>query len=588
MRTTQWRLFVLTSLLLSVWMPSSIPAQQTVTPKTNESTTGSISGTVVNDSGQPLAGATVFVRPIGQSTQQRTTVTNLDGSFQLNGLEPALYTVFVQCPAYVTRPLDVDSLPATYRLGDSARVELIRGGVITGTVTNSLGDAVVGVRVRAAMVRDANGKPTKGQSFVGGERQTDDRGIYRMYGLIPGTYLVQAGGSPSVSSLGAFDFDAPTFSPSSTRDTAEEITVQSGQEATADIRYRNEPGHVISGTVRVTNTNGATISLTSLGGERTLSSFSFQQAAARGFMLPGLPDGTYELVGEEFVVSPPSRSVIPDRKVSDPVRVTIKGADVSGVELIPKTLASVAGKIQLENSTSPDCQNKRLPLFAEMLISAVPNNKANSDVASTLLRVSSSHITADKDGGLSFRNLKPGQYAFYARFFARYWYLQSVSLTPSNMGNRVNGPGTKIDLGRNWASIKSGERVNGLLIRLAEGAAAVRGKVVGTEGVAMSPDLRVYFVPAETEKADDAFRYFVTTVLADGTFSVGNMSPGKYWILTRSEQQIELYDQNKLRLPGAVGNRSKLHRDAETTKLAIELKPCQNVSNYELKMSTVP
>src|ERR1700746_3640346 len=124
MRTTQPLLIVLTSLLLFISTSLSITAQQPVIPKSSDATSGSITGVVINDSGQPLTGATVYVRPIGLSTQQRITITNLDGSFQLKGIEPALYTIFAMAPAYVAPRFDVDSLPVTYRLGDSARLEL--------------------------------------------------------------------------------------------------------------------------------------------------------------------------------------------------------------------------------------------------------------------------------------------------------------------------------------------------------------------------------------------------------------------------------------------------------------------------------
>ena len=50
------------------------------------------------------------------------------------------------------------------------------------------------------------------------------------------------------SRVGAFDNDAPTYSPSSVRDTAAEINVSAGEEtANVDIRYRGEPGHIVSG-----------------------------------------------------------------------------------------------------------------------------------------------------------------------------------------------------------------------------------------------------------------------------------------------------------------------------------------------------
>ena len=47
-----------------------------------------------------------------------------------------------------------------------------------------------------------------------------------------------------------FDADVPTYAPASTRDEAAEITVRGGEETSnVDIRYRGEPGRIVSGTV---------------------------------------------------------------------------------------------------------------------------------------------------------------------------------------------------------------------------------------------------------------------------------------------------------------------------------------------------
>src|SRR6185503_15998507 len=73
-------------------------------------------------------------------------------------------------------------------------------------------------------------------------------------GLDPGSYLVSAGGR-GMMNLSAFlvegyDNDAPTFYPSATRDTAVEVKLPGGAEASGiDIRYREGRGHAISGAV---------------------------------------------------------------------------------------------------------------------------------------------------------------------------------------------------------------------------------------------------------------------------------------------------------------------------------------------------
>jgi hypothetical protein len=70
---------------------------------------------------------------------------------------------------------------------------MIKGGVITGKVVTADNDPVVAVRVRALRIRDLNGR-RPARLELSPDRLTDDRGIYRIFGLLPGTYLVYAGG----------------------------------------------------------------------------------------------------------------------------------------------------------------------------------------------------------------------------------------------------------------------------------------------------------------------------------------------------------------------------------------------------------
>ena len=174
-------------LALCVVAQAQVPATG---PKTKEQpVTGTIDGKVVNENGQPLAGAAVFVRTLNAGIN-RSTSTDLDGNFRVNGLETGIYTVVANSPAYTSVPADPDA-PNYYRLGDSARVELVRGGAITGTVTNAIGEPVIAVRVRAILVRDAKGQVARSPGFM--EQPTDDRGIYRIYGLSAGRYRVSVG-----------------------------------------------------------------------------------------------------------------------------------------------------------------------------------------------------------------------------------------------------------------------------------------------------------------------------------------------------------------------------------------------------------
>lgn len=547
---------------------------------TDEPTTGTISGKVVNESGQPLAGATLFIRPVNVNTG-RSSTTDSEGSFRINNLDPGLYSLLANAPAYTPPPSDPD-VPATYyRIGDSVRLELVRGGVITGTVTNAAGEPVIAIRVRANMVRDSKGQIPRTPSFGFLEQSTDDRGIYRIYGLAPGTYLVSAGGSGAAQSfqLNAYDSDVPTYAPSSTRDNAAEVSVRSGEESTADIRYRGEPGHTISGTVKVSGTNGSSVTLAPAGVGVMPTGGSFQPPGSRGFAFSGLGDGDYDLVAQE-VTSTPS-SLTPLFSFSEAKRVTVRGASVSGIELVPRPLASVSGRISLEPSKAAECQGKRPVLLAETIVHFRRHEKDTEKEDSITLRMMASSASPDKNGGFVLRNLLPGRYQFDPRFYARYWYLQSINRSAAAPTTAAKSqPATsKSDAAATWTVVKAGDQLTNLTINLAEGAASLRGRLAAPEPPA---GMSLYLMPSEQDKGEDVLRFFVTEIAVDGTFALTNLPPGKYLALLRpvDSQTATLV---KLRLPEAAAARTKLRRTAEGQKTEIELKPCQNLIDYQMK-----
>ncbi|HJT29694.1 MAG TPA: carboxypeptidase-like regulatory domain-containing protein [Pyrinomonadaceae bacterium] len=532
---------------------------------------GVIEGRVVNDSGQAMSGATVFVRAANSGAGGRTTTADSEGNFRLSSLEPALYTVSAVAPAYTMVVSSADPFtPTYYRLGDTVRIEMVRGGAITGTVTNALGEPVVAVRVRATMIRDARGEGAKQLAYITSEQPTDDRGIYRIYGLRPGTYIVSAGGSGFAYAFNPYDQDLPTFAPSSTRDTAAEVLVRSGEDSTIDIRYRGEPGHVISGTVKVAGTNGSSVALAQAGSAVPVGN-TYQPDGARGFTFTGLGDGDYDIVAQELA-SNPNSTTTPAFSVSEPKRISLRGADVTGVEISTKPLSSISGKIALEPSKAPECQGKRPPLFAEMLV-RLQKPEAEKDKEDMLtLRFLATSASPDANGAFQLRNLVPGKYQFEPRFYARYWYVESIATTTGTPKPQ------KFDAAANWMTVKSGEQLSNLTITLAQGAASIRGRVVVQEDAPVSA-MSLYLVPAEPDKTNDVLRYFVSEVAEDMTFTFNNLPPGRF--LTYLDSQTTTL--KKFRQPEAAPERLKVRRNAETKKNEIELKPCQNLTEYQLK-----
>ena len=549
-------------------------------------TTGAIRGRVVNENGQALHDAAVSIRAYGIGGPGQTLTTNRDGTFEASGLDRLVYQISASVPAYTTQPRDPDSTEATsYRVGDSVTLVLLKGGVITGSVTASGDEPVVGVRVRAQMIRDGKGQPSRyGATFR--EDSTDDRGVYRIYGLATGTYLVMAGGGFAYSGFGlnAYATDAPTYSPSSTRDTAAEVNVQAGEEtANVDIRYRGEPGHTVSGIAsgpQPPEPSGFNLMLSStIGGGSQWNNATYQRPGSRGFFFSGVADGDYDVTARSYF---PSGEWV----LSDPKRIKVRGADITGLEITTKPLAAVSGRVVLEDSKAPDCKGKRRPLFTETLISAWHNEKNKAKDQPEFIWSLGAPSFPDKQGDFSLRNLASGQYQFIPRFSAKYWYLQSISLQSSAAAPKLTAANREVDAAQNWTTLKPGDRLSGLVIKLSEGAASLQGKISLGEGEQIPARLYVYLLPVEPEKTNDVLRFFAAPVLSDGKIMLNNLAPGRYLIVTQPATDIALSPLTKLRLPDETETRAKLRREAEASKTEIEFKPCQNVTDYQLPLKS--
>jgi hypothetical protein len=104
------------------------------------------------------------------------------------------FRLMVGAPGYV-----MSNGPAEkpYRVGDYITVNMIKGGVITGRVMDAQGEAIVGVSVFAGNIRSLDGIGKGGSS----SRRTDDRGVYRIFGLSPGIYIVGVNEIPTFANL---------------------------------------------------------------------------------------------------------------------------------------------------------------------------------------------------------------------------------------------------------------------------------------------------------------------------------------------------------------------------------------------------
>jgi hypothetical protein len=554
-------------------------AQSTQTTESANSKSGAITGRVVNEHGEPLADAVVTVRTFALTEPPQNLVTDREGRFRATGLSSAVYLASAFLVAYTPVPRDPNSTqPTSYRVGDDINIVLIKGGVISGTVTTSNGNPVVGVRVRVQMIRDGNGQPSRYGASTR-DRGTDDRGKYRIYGLPSGTYLVFTGGVSS--SDGPYDNDAPTYSPSSVRDTAAEISVRAGEETgDVDIRYRGDSGRFVSGNVIGPVTPepyGSSVMLTStLDGGSQLNESVYVLPGVRGFIINGVADGDYYVTAQSFL---PGGS-----HISEPKRITVRGADVTNLELTTKPLASISGRVVLEESKAEECKGKKKAVITETLISAWHNEKESKDRPQFVWSLGGP-VYPNAQGDVTLRNLVAGQYQIIARQFAKYWYLRSITL-PAPPGtatkpNQPNGaPGNRGDRVLNWTTVRSGERLTGLVVTVAEGAASVLGQVTTEEESSIPEKMYVYLVPAERESEQDLMRYFATPIAADKTIAFNNVPPGRYLVAVQPALDNFRPTLTKLRLPDEGETRARLRR--ASLKGELELKPCQNLLDYKV------
>ncbi|HEV8427060.1 MAG TPA: carboxypeptidase-like regulatory domain-containing protein [Pyrinomonadaceae bacterium] len=549
-------------LLTSSHAFAQVVSTSQTTNQTTRTKTGSITGTVVIENGQPLRNALIYVRTFSSARPAQSAMTDSEGKFELNGLEPSTYQIFARHSVYTLLPRD-EGTANNYHIGDSVKLVMVKGGVITGTVTMQTGEPVIGVRVRAAAVSTNENVQ---------ERFTDDRGVYRLYGLPSGKYVVWAGGGGGAYSGGAYDNDVPTYAPASPRDTAAEIDVRAGDETTnVDIRYRGEPGRIVSGTVNssISGISGVLVTLTPAdGGSQVVG---VPPGERQGFVLYGVDDGEYTLTARSLQQSG-------ELAISPPKRISVRGADVTGVELSLKPLGSVSGQVVLEELKTKECGMREPLMLTETLVSAWHKQDEAAKAQPKFVWGLGAPANADAQGNLILQNLAPGNYYFVTRFVAQSWYLQSISIPSAS----AQEPKKTVDATRVWTTVKIGDRISGLKITLAEGAASLSGQIELAEGEALAEKLFIYLVPAEKESADEVLRFYAAPVDSEGKITLKNLAPGRYWLLGRPAIEGGL---TKLRLPDETDSRAKLRREAEAGKTEIELKPCQNVTDYRLKLS---
>jgi hypothetical protein len=526
-------------------------------------------------------GATIGIRPVGNAGSEGYSVrTDQDGKFRQTDVPAGSYTVTASAPGYISER--EDGGPRFYRPGDTITISLIKGGVVSGVVTSTSGEPVIGVPVMALKVREDAGRPASGASGRQ-ERRTDDRGLYRIYGLESGSYLIMAGGaSHSANVKTPFDRDVPTYSPSSTRDTAAEIQVRAGEEtAGVDIRYRGEAGRavsgVITGAIGANSESGAEVTIYRANTDSAEAVVEASQAPPHAFAIYGIADGEYDLIAR-------GDNSDGEAVASAVTHVSVRGTDAGGVTLAVAPLARITGRVVLESlllEARSDCKEKPAGLLQEAVITL--RRYENKEAAPSHFP-STVYAAPDEKGNFSISELTAGTYHLETRLPADDWFLRSIT-----SGSPQGSAGARAAARRAPAlreasdsfSLKNGDLFEGLAITLARGAAGLSGQVVPKKGSRIPAISRVVLVPADPEQSGDVLRFIESGVGSDGQFVFAHIPPGRYRAVVSLLAGELSREGNPYPISWNAANRKALL--GEDQGAVIELKPCQRIVDYTVR-----
>lgn len=331
-------------LLLLLTAIASANAQSAV----DKASSSSISGKVTIG-GKGVSGMVVALAIATPSNSTYVTqlkaVTDEEGNYRIKNLPPNTYQVLVSASQYVQSERRITVVVGKNEVAENINVTLIRGGVITGKVTDADGRALVEEPILFSSITASNAAFPFWRTI-----RTDDRGIYRAFGLPPGRYTVSAGKDSMASYGRAENGYQRTYHPGTVHATeATAIEVTEGSEATnVDIVLGRKfakyvaRGRIIDGETSQPLPNAGIGIKFFFANGNTSSGISAVSTKEGEFKIENLTPGKYAVYSQTD----------PDR-VSEAVRFEVIDQDVEG--LVVKTFkgASVSGVVVLEGVRDP-------------------------------------------------------------------------------------------------------------------------------------------------------------------------------------------------------------------------------------------
>ena len=482
--------------------------------------TGVITGRITyGEKAAPGVGVALFPaqRMIERGSLMKVT-TDYEGRYRMSNVPAGRFNVVVIAPAFVGPSQGMYGEPGkTVSLAEGETVEkidftLVKGGVITGRVTTSDGTPVIGERVHLNL---AGAQTAGGMRSFGGLNQfmyeTDDRGIYRLYGLAPGKYTLSIGESPEGGAVrfgfGGRGYYARTFHPNVTDETkAAVIEVTEGSEATnVDITLAGK-SNSFAATGRVVDESGKPVVGVRVGNGaimkdgKSMEGFGWGTAsdAQGGFRLDGLTPGRYAA----FVWDEDNTE-----GYSEPVPFEVTDKNVSGLELKLRRGATLSGMVIIEGTTD------RAVLAKLSQLSLVASMEREGLAAPTYPTAKIS-----PDGSFRITGLQAGK----ARLF-----LSNYPPVPGFALGRVERDG----VAQREIEVAAGAQVTGLRVVIEYGTGIVRG-VVRVENGPLPENTRMYVSARRRGETGQWNRG--TQVDSRGRFLLEGLATGEYELMVRT------------------------------------------------------
>jgi len=514
MRNIKRLLFILSVLSLC---PMFCLAQ---TPAKDSS--ASISGRVTVG-GKAAPGITVVATASNSFFDNKTvakTTTDEEGNYKLSGLAAGRFTIMPLAKAYLVPGGSAYKEGVNVAEGETiTKVDfpLVRGGVVTGRITDTEGHPLIGERV-SVVSKDSKADAGPQMPMLGvSKNQTDDRGVYRIYGLGAGSYKVSVGqassatGAASIMGMGGSQY-VKTFYPGVQEEAkATILEIKEGTEVKdVDISVgKPSTGFSVAGRVidadssnPVPNVYIGHSSVNESNQEMAGMNFTGNQTDANGkFRLEGLRPGRYAVY--TFAAGQANSTY------SEPVQFDISDSDVTGIEIKVRRGATINGVAVIENNSDPAVagllQTVNLYAYVQQKGIAAPSY-GTSPIGS--------------DGSFHMSGLAPGKARIGIQGFPS--PPQGLSLVRTEVDGLDQPEGIEV---------AAGAQVNGVRLLFAYGTGSIRGEVK-IEGGSQPEGRSIGVIIRSTPSAS---RRFNRQAKMDGRlhFVVENIPPGTYELVVQ-------------------------------------------------------